>query len=226
MKKPFLSLAILLTLIVCFSSMKVFAQEEHDLQSVQAEGTAVVLNNNLARAQGEAIRDALRKAVEKSVARFLSPELIASKTQILKKNIYSVADTYIQTYKIISGTPSQKVYAVNLTAMVDYTALKDDLKAFGFVVAAQMAKDIVTVSMIVRGIRSYPDYARFIDVLHNDIDVIKNVYIRCAERGIVRFDVDTEGSLPILADKLGKTGKFSFHLNQVSDDQLEITLLD
>jgi hypothetical protein len=217
---------ILFTLfIVGASPVKAPAQEDHELQAVQVEGGAVVLNFNLARAQREAISDALKKAVETAVAQLLSPELMASKSQVLKTKIYSVADTYIQTYKILSETPSQKIYGVNLIATIDFTALKADLKASSLVVAEEIKKERM-VSMTVQGFRNYPIYARFIHTLSRDIDVVKNVYIREARRGMVRLDVAVTGPLTVLADKLGKTGQFSFHLNQVGDRRLEINLLD
>jgi len=216
---------LLLQVLILSWPVMVFAQDMHDLQSVQAEGRAAIVGSNIARAQREAIQDALKTAVENSIAQWLSPEIITRKTNILKEKVYSAADAYIQTYKIVAELPSQKVYTVNLIARVDYTALKDDLKALGITVAAG-APRAVTFSLTVHGIRNPPDYARLVNVLRGDVAGIKDVRIRRAWQGSVRLDLDMEGAMPSLADKLGKTGKFSFHLNQISEKEVEITLLD
>jgi hypothetical protein len=214
----------LLVFILCCPTI-IFAQDEHDLRSVQTEGRSIVIGNNFAHAQRLAIQDALRMAVEKSTAQWLSPDIIARKASILKEKIYSDADAYIQTYKILSELPSQKVYTVNLIAKVDQTALKEALQALGMTIAAGAAQT-ATLSLTVRGVRSYPDYTRFVNVLRNSVGGVKNVHIRQAQQGSIRLNLTMEGTLRDLVDKLGKTGRFSFHLNQISEKELEITLLD
>lgn len=226
MKIPFYALVLILTLTIPSTMITAFAQQRADLQSIQAEGGALIKDNNLARAQIEAIQDALRVAVEKSVMQLLPPERIDDHMEVLQKTIYGAVERYIQTYKIIAEMPSQEEYRVDLKAMVDHEALREELKTLGILVAVTSVKKIVTISMIVRGIRDYPTYARFIKTLQNDIDGVKNVRILSARQGSINLNVDTEGSLSILVDKLGRTGQFSYNLNQTNDNELEIMLLD
>ncbi|MBN1662183.1 MAG: hypothetical protein JW943_01150 [Deltaproteobacteria bacterium] len=226
MKFRLLSSGVVFALIICFSPMVLPAQGKHELKSLQADGRAAIVNNNLARAQREAIRDALGKAVENVLMQYLSPELMAGKAAILKKNIYDAADAYVQTYKIISEMPDQKEYVVVLTATVDFTALKDDIRALGFAVAPLRIENVATITMTVRGIRSCADYARFIRFLRSDTDVVKDVRVRRAGGGSLGLDIDTAVSVSILTEKLTGKDEFSFHLNQIDKNQLEATLLD
>jgi hypothetical protein len=222
----FLALSFTLVLAVLFSTMKVLAEEEHALQSAQVEGTAVIMKNNLARAQEDAIRDALRRVVEKSLVQFLPSGLRISKDRTLKKNIYSTPDKYIQTYKIMSEGPSQNMYVVDLIATIDNTALKDDLITLGIVVSEKGRIAVGTIYMIVHGIQTYTEYKRLLELLRNGIEGVKNVAIRYAQWGMVKLDVEADCSSQVLADKVGRSGKFSFNLNKVDENQLEITLMD
>ncbi|MBN1381928.1 MAG: flagellar assembly protein T N-terminal domain-containing protein [Deltaproteobacteria bacterium] len=213
-------------LAVCSLTMGAVGQEKSNWQSVQAQGDAVIKDDNLARAQMEAIENALRNAVEKAVMQLLSPDVTASQAIALQEAIYSAAEKYIQTYKIIAETPSNDAYLVSLKAVIDRAALEDKLRNLGIFVEEPGAKEIITISMTVRGIRSYPLYQRFMKVLRSDVNGIREVRLLSARQGTVGLDIDVEGSLSILIDKLGKTGQFSYNLNQTGENELEMMLLE
>lgn len=111
------------------------AQAQDTLKEVVAEGVAV-LGQNPAVARDNAIRDALRKAVEQGVGAFLSSETIVENFELISDKIYSSAQGYVSSYEVIKEVSDSAagLYRVWIKAKVKLGDIQKDLEAIGLLV--------------------------------------------------------------------------------------------
>lgn len=103
---------------------------------VLAEGAAAITTTpDIARDQ--ALKDALRKAVEQGVGTYVNSETRVQNFRLLTDRIYSQASGYVSSYRIISESRESGLYRVVVRAKVKLDRIEDDLEAIGILVAEQ-----------------------------------------------------------------------------------------
>uniref|UniRef100_A0A7C4CBN3 Flagellar assembly protein T N-terminal domain-containing protein n=1 Tax=candidate division WOR-3 bacterium TaxID=2052148 RepID=A0A7C4CBN3_UNCW3 len=103
---------------------------------VLAEGAAAITAGpDIARDQ--ALKDALRKAVEQGVGTYVNSETRVQNFQLLSDRIYSQASGYVSSYRIISESRESNLFRVAIRAKVKLDRIEDDLEAIGILVAEQ-----------------------------------------------------------------------------------------
>ncbi len=105
-----------------------------DVKEVMVEGVAAIKENRKDIARDQAIKDALRKAVEQAVGSFISSETVVENYQVISDRIYSKAEGYIADYKVLREKVEGDLYRVLISAKVKMGDIKDDLKAIGILV--------------------------------------------------------------------------------------------
>lgn len=111
---------------------------------VLAEGVAAIASSaDIARDQ--ALRDALRKAVEQGVGTFITSETRVQNFQLVSDRIYSKADGYVASYRVISESREGDLYRVVVRARVKLDRIEDDLAAIGLLVEEQGRPRIMVV---------------------------------------------------------------------------------
>ena len=95
--------------------------------SVEVEGVAAVVNEDVAIARDRAVDDAKRKAVEQVAGSRVSSQSISQNFQLVEDRIYAQASGFVRRYRILSEERTQGVYRVRIEADVDGKALADDL---------------------------------------------------------------------------------------------------
>lgn len=103
---------------------------------VLAEGVAA-LTGGVDIARDQALKDALRKAVEQGVGVFVNSETRVANFQLLSDRIYSQADGYVSSYRVVNESREGDPYRVVVRARVKLERIEDDLKAIGILVAEQ-----------------------------------------------------------------------------------------
>lgn len=103
--------------------------------SVTADGIAVVAGEDIGQARDMAVTDALRKVVEQAVGTMIASETVIENYQLLSDQVYSKAQGYVQSYKIVSEKREDKIYRVIVNAVVGKSGLKDDLAGLGLLLA-------------------------------------------------------------------------------------------
>lgn len=98
-------------------------------RQVQVEGVAAVEGGNVALARDRALEDALRRAVEQAVGILVSAETAVQNQQLLSDKIYTHAQGYVRSYKVVSQRQDGNLYRVSILAQVGLDALKSDLAA-------------------------------------------------------------------------------------------------
>ena len=102
-----------------------------ETESVEAEGSAAIHNNNLAQAREQAISLALRGALEKVLSSAVSPQILAAGKSVITDKVYPVTERYILSYRIVREAEQDGAYAVRIAATVDAGSLKGDLRSLG-----------------------------------------------------------------------------------------------
>ena len=123
-------------LLILSMSVGLFAPAESsaETRSVTASGMAG-LQDNQAISRDNAIKDALRKAIEQAVGLLLSSETIVSNSLLVADNIYSKTQGYIKQYQILTEATGQNSYRVTLSADIGVSDLENDLGALGLLQA-------------------------------------------------------------------------------------------
>ncbi len=212
---------LLLAVMVCLPAVSSCA-EMMATQVVDAEGSAQVIGLDLARARNEAVRDALLKAVVQVANRFLDPQDAERRSPLLKEQIYSQAEGFIQDYRLLFETSVMDVYTVAIRVTVFAEGIKNELQRLGLIRSNQYHLVSAGISLTISGIRSYGDYARCHGILKDRITGIRAAIPREASWGQARFDVAVEGRIPTMAERLRE--KLSGEIQRQDDRSLEIHL--
>ncbi|MEO0085578.1 MAG: flagellar assembly protein T N-terminal domain-containing protein [candidate division WOR-3 bacterium] len=111
---------------------------------VLAEGAAAITTTpDIARDQ--ALKDALRKAVEQGVGTYVNSETRVQNFQLLSDRIYSQASGYVSSYRLISESQEAGLYRVVIRAKVKLDRVEDDLEAIGILVTEQGRPRVMVV---------------------------------------------------------------------------------
>ena len=212
---------LFLAVMICFPAVSSCA-EAMATQVVETEGSASVIGLDLARARNEAVRDALQKAVVQVANRFLAPQDAERKSQLLKEQIYSQAEGFIQDYRLVFETSAMDVYAVTIRVTVFADGIRNELQRLGLIRSNQYQLVSARISLTIRGIRSYGDYTRCYRILKDRIPGIKAAVPREASWGLARFDVAADGTVPTIAERLRE--KLTGEIQRQDDQSLEIYL--
>jgi hypothetical protein len=139
-----------------------------ETESVEAEGSAAIHNNNLAQAREQAISLALRGALEKVLSSAVSPQILAAGKSVITDKVYPVTERYILSYRIVREAEQDGAYAVRIAATVDAGSLKGDLRSLG-VLGGQGEERTgpgTSITLIVRGnLASHHDFLAFREML-------------------------------------------------------------
>ncbi len=123
MKKIFI-LAIFA--LFCFHS-----QPLAQMDVVQVEGQAPLLDGDPARARQQAISNALRQAVEQRVGVLLTSTTLAENYAIVSDKILTRTSGYITSYDVLRESTTDDAFHVLIEARVGRENLIDDLRAIG-----------------------------------------------------------------------------------------------
>jgi hypothetical protein len=139
-----------------------------ETESVEAEGSAAIHNDNLAQAREQAISLALRGALEKVLSSAVSPQLLASGKSVINDKVYPVTERYILGYRIVREAEQDGAYAVRVAATVDAGSLKGDLRSLGLLggQGEQRTGPAYSIVLVVRGtLASRHDFLAFREML-------------------------------------------------------------
>ena len=127
---------ILLFFAVFFYRNTLYCQPQTE-KVIEAEGIAAVKgegNGNLLIARDEAVKRALRQAVEEGVGTLIDSESLSQNFQLLNDEIYSQVKGYVREYKIISDNNGEEnIYRITVKATVVLGSLEKDLKALNII---------------------------------------------------------------------------------------------
>jgi len=103
--------------------------------SLIASGTSPLANGDVAEARKLALDEALRAAVEQSLAWLLPPQRIVHYFPLLQENLLARPMNYVQDYQIISEDQHAGLYRVTVQTTLYTEALERDLRQMGLLLA-------------------------------------------------------------------------------------------
>ena len=129
----------ILCLSCVFQHLSFAASESTNLSAApvnaSAEGVGVIIDDNTAIARDQAIQDALRLVVEQAAGTMVSSETLVQNYEVLRDQIYSKSQGYIQRYEVTDESVEGNLYKVKIQASVAAGNLKNDLMALGLLMA-------------------------------------------------------------------------------------------
>lgn len=96
---------------------------------VEAEGMASLEGSSREAAQAEALRDAMRNAVQHALGAMVSSETLVENFVLIKDKILTKVDGYVRHYDIVSQSCTGSDCSVKIRAQVEQMALADDVAA-------------------------------------------------------------------------------------------------
>ncbi|MCB9654995.1 MAG: flagellar assembly protein T N-terminal domain-containing protein [Deltaproteobacteria bacterium] len=96
--------------------------------TVEVEGVAAVVKDDVAIARDRALDDARRKAVEQVVGAVVSSETLSENFQIVEDRIFARASGFVKTYEILSEQKEEGVYRVRVRAVVDQSDVAEHVE--------------------------------------------------------------------------------------------------
>lgn len=96
---------------------------------VEAEGRASLSGTTREAAQAEAVRDAMRNAVQTALGAMVASETLVENFVLVKDKILTRVDGYVRHYDIVSKECAGSECSVKIRAQVEEMALADDVAA-------------------------------------------------------------------------------------------------
>lgn len=125
-------------LVVLTGSAVIYAQVI-PTRVIEAEGIAAITGSDadaMLRARDEAIKRALRRAVEMGIGSLVDSESITQNFQLLNDEVYTHVKGYVTDYQIIRDNNGEgQIYRVTVEATVALAQLEKDLKALNIIKA-------------------------------------------------------------------------------------------
>jgi len=143
--------------------------------NAKAEGVGVIIDNNTALARDQAIQDALRLVVEQTAGTMVSSETLVQNYEVLRDQIYSKSQGYIQRYEVTDESIEGNLYKAMIQAAVAQGDLKNDILALGLLMARKnMPRVMIMVAEQNIGMQYY-SYWWGIKAATADLSITENV---------------------------------------------------
>ncbi len=135
--KPITTLFIGLTVLIIAAATTDTRAQDVPMKTIEAEGVAAITGDGpdaVLNARDEALKRALRRAVEQGVGALIDSESMAQNFQLLNDEIYSQVKGYVSEYDIIADNGGKDgIYRVTVAATVVLAQLRKDLKALNII---------------------------------------------------------------------------------------------
>lgn len=221
-----LTAVIFLLGVVFIAGAPCLALDNDDIRTLEVEGTGSIAGGDFSRGRSEAIRAALRRAVEEAMVLWLPAGLPVQKMRAVRDALDARAEGYIQDYRIIAEKPSPTLYTVVVRATVSAGNIKKDLQALGFLKAPQPGNPTVLVTLTIKGLASYADYAKLKKLLRSGLGGVQSLSERQMEWRTARLDLQITGTAKSLAAQLASKSPLPLDITKVEGDAIEITVLN
>jgi hypothetical protein len=123
------SIGLLVTLILAATTC--LSADKPVVKRVNALGTAVIRQKNLAEGKQNAVDDALAAAVGQVIMEMLTGETVVQRFQVINENILNRRDAYIQNYRVLTESRSGSTIRTLVQVDVAVDRVSRDLSRLG-----------------------------------------------------------------------------------------------
>ena len=172
-----------------------------------------------------AIQDGLTKAVENAVRSKVASSVMARRQEILDKEFYLKAASFVLSYKIVEKTALPTGYQALLDVVVDTKGIERRLVSLGLLKRREESLRQREVQLVVSGIRSYPLYLQ-IEQLLSENAMVQAFSLSEIEPTKFTWRVRIKGEVGKLANKLlhHDFGDFKARVVSLSPTRVEVAL--
>ena len=125
-KNLFIFLSFTLFIISCSHNVKKSElNKNYEIEIVEAEGTAPIVNSDMEGAKKSSLNDAMKNALALVIGVYVSGDTLVSKSVLIDDNITSRSEGYIEKYKVLKEYRDGDFYKTKIQAHVR----KEDLSA-------------------------------------------------------------------------------------------------
>ncbi|MBN2364768.1 MAG: DUF2066 domain-containing protein [Calditrichaeota bacterium] len=115
-------------------------------QEVLARGMGAVIAGDVAKAEDDAIANALRNAIEQVIGTLVTSEVIVENYQVLEDRIYSQSQGYVESYQVINkNRQGDVILEVTIKALVRKGNIRDNLQALGLLISRKGKPRIMVI---------------------------------------------------------------------------------
>ncbi|MBI2951107.1 hypothetical protein HYY27_03385 [bacterium] len=149
-------------------------------ETVQTDGMAPVVAENVVNARDNAIQDALRKAVEQVAGTMIASETLVQNSQLLSDNIWSKSSGFVERYALVKeGRSADGMYTVSVSALVKKGPLEESIAALHLLIE-QMRSPRIAVLMRERNMTdSWADVSVDLNIAET---VLRNRFLEKSDR--------------------------------------------
>ncbi|RMG67510.1 MAG: hypothetical protein D6715_04570 [Calditrichaeota bacterium] len=129
--------SFVLSLLLLFSLVlggpgRMNGQEPSDETEVLVTGVGAILNGDEAKAEDDALANALRNALQQVIGTMVESEVLVQNYQVLEDNIYTRTGGFVKTYQVVGRSkPSPQLLQLTIRAVVKTADLRNSLEAIG-----------------------------------------------------------------------------------------------
>ncbi|CAN2040599.1 Flagellar assembly protein T N-terminal domain-containing protein [Candidatus Magnetomoraceae bacterium gMMP-15] len=107
------------------------AKELKGNANLEIVGTGFIKKSDVDKARDDAIRDALAGAVENTISRYFSIDVVVENFQVLSDRIYNPVQKFIKDFKVLAESQSGEFYRVMVRATVSLDGIRNTLAGIG-----------------------------------------------------------------------------------------------
>jgi hypothetical protein len=144
--KPTLALRAIACIVALLASSVAAAQTSPPgTLIVTAEGYAAI-GNDRGLARDQAIRDALRRAVEQATGVQVTSRTLMIDFAIAEDHVTGRAEGFVRTYRILDESTDPTVFRVTIEAVVDTARIIDELENFGAILRTSLGNPRIRIA--------------------------------------------------------------------------------
>jgi hypothetical protein len=119
------------------------AQKTSETKTVVVIGSGTIYAGNVQAARETAIKESLVTAVAQMTTEILSPDALIENFALINHSVYAQTDKYIQDYKVLTETASDKSYRVMVQATVAAKKIAEQLSQEGILRAQTILPSVL-----------------------------------------------------------------------------------
>lgn len=131
MKRGAIILLLSFIIIACSGNVKKSElNKAYEVEVVEAEGRAPIVNNDLNNAKQSSLQDALKNALHLVIGVYVSGDTLVSKSMLIDDEITSRTEGYIEKYSVLDEKVDNGFYKTKIKAYVRKEDLTKKIKTF------------------------------------------------------------------------------------------------
>jgi hypothetical protein len=216
-------LTLIFLLFICLCVDSAYARQTLTDLTIQADGNAPVVKNDVAAAREKAVKNALERAIMQAMTGCLPDKFDDEKFQAVKSIMTGGVERYVKNYRMISERTEQEVCTVSLNVVMAAALVRNDLLQMGFL-QEQGKKEGASVALSLKGMKKYSDFAGVKAFLQGHSEMVKSFYPCRLGWQQAHFDLMVAGSLQSFLVELENSGRYAVETRHKNQDIVEIYL--